>query len=224
MTQPWWHYWWDVGVLAQIQAFFSVVGTLLAAGAIVYAHRVANRQFDVMDEQTAMNKRQLALAERQNEVIEKQLSRSPALTIAVRLEPSMADTVLFFIDVGNAGDAEARDVRWVLLFPDTVPVQVFREMSVKEAVMPAASTVKLFGEDHRVVRYAGVYERPLYPDDHATVARGMIHVKKDRGPARVYVAWELHWPGGKRESGMQGEEELEIRLWDPPQSYTSWPG
>lgn len=57
----WWLYWWDLTVLAQIQALFSVVGAALAAAAVVYAWLVAKRQFKLADDQGKIIDKQLEI-------------------------------------------------------------------------------------------------------------------------------------------------------------------
>jgi hypothetical protein len=61
MQTPWW--WRDPIVLAQLQVVFSVIGALLALGAVLYARSVADKQFKLMTDQDALMNRQLGFIE-----------------------------------------------------------------------------------------------------------------------------------------------------------------
>jgi hypothetical protein len=59
-----WNWWWDAALgLPRAQVVTGVLGVVLAVVAIVYAWRVAKRQFQVMDDQDKVIRRQLELLE-----------------------------------------------------------------------------------------------------------------------------------------------------------------
>ncbi len=137
---PWW--WRDPIVLAQLQVVFSVVGALFAAGAVVYAWRVAKRQFGLMDEQGRIVEKQLrmmedhaatgrrieevsrqqaTIAKTQHEIMLDQLARKPDLKVFLRgLQPSSvligndvtSATDEYLISVKNSGNKTAKEVSW----------------------------------------------------------------------------------------------------------------
>ena len=90
MVIVWFHWWWDANGLARAQVLTGVVGVILAVFAILYAWRVALTQFKVMDEQTAISKRQMELAEKQDTIIEQQLAKRPELRVTAE-GPYFAD-------------------------------------------------------------------------------------------------------------------------------------
>jgi hypothetical protein len=61
-------WWWDQVWLAQAQVVFNIIGAGLAAGAVLYAWRVATKQFAMMQEQDAVIKQQLDMLREQKEV------------------------------------------------------------------------------------------------------------------------------------------------------------
>lgn len=58
-------WWWDGIWLAQAQVIFNVLGALLAAGAVIYAWRVATKQFEMMQEQDSVIRKQLEMMQEQ---------------------------------------------------------------------------------------------------------------------------------------------------------------
>jgi hypothetical protein len=61
-------WWWDQVWLAQAQVAFNIVGAGLAAGAVLYAWRVATKQFEMMREQETVINRQLSMLEEQRDI------------------------------------------------------------------------------------------------------------------------------------------------------------
>lgn len=61
-------WWWDPLWLAQAQVVFNIIGAGLAAGAVLYAWRVATKQFEMMQEQDVVIKQQLDMLREQKEV------------------------------------------------------------------------------------------------------------------------------------------------------------
>jgi hypothetical protein len=113
LQTPWW--WRDAIVLAQIQAAGTVVGAALATFAIVYAWRVARKQFSVMDDQTAIGKRQMELAEKQDRIIQEQISRRTDLKFVMYEYEWDQDCVSFGFRIENAGNKTSNIFHWEFL-------------------------------------------------------------------------------------------------------------
>src|SRR5258708_7336760 len=126
-----WLWWSDPVWLSRLQVLTGAVGSLLALVAIVYAWTIARRQFKVMDEQTAISNRQVALAEKQDKIIEEQLNKRTDLRLRAagqtRNLSSQHDgygPTIVTMEVVNGGNKTADGCHWELFIPRSLTFKV----------------------------------------------------------------------------------------------------
>jgi len=206
---PWW--WRDAIVLGQLQVVFSAVGVLLAGAAVLYAWRVARKQFAVMDDQTAISKKQMELAERQDQIIQRQLARQAVLNVEIRSASySFTDNTMtvhreeYHLYLVNSGNKAAKDVYFRVVVPWETEYRP--QFAVLENSVSIRNDEEWLSETERNLYVEGRHHGPIYPAQavmFVTVSVEVPHVPYQtfRAEHRFETCeYRLEWEDGRTPS------------------------
>lgn len=214
MTVAWFDWWWDPQLgLPRAQVITGLVGAALGIIAVVYAWRVARRQFKVMDEQTAISRNQEAMAvqqgeiarrqgeiaEAQHQLMQQQLARRMDLRVRSGQQYAQASTsghylLTVTLNVFNGGNAHA----------DGFHCEIYRPMEYSGDVLfvdAMGNEVNVqwvpFGDEEQYDKVELHYSHRLFPGSYVPVAR--FTVPFEVGPAQLeefIIKWRIHCEDG----------------------------
>ena len=185
------HWWWDPNGLARAQVATGVLGSCLAIVAIVYAWVVAKRQLCVMDEQTAISKRQMELAEKQDTILEVERAKTALVKLVGEQEDHGNWYPCIFYKVVNRGDRSIKGFYWMVVVDEAIEQHVkFYDMNETEVgadwmseEIPAKGKRYLFVQGHS--------DRQLFPGDKESVIE--MRVSEEPPPELLSVMWRTKW-------------------------------
>ena len=209
MQTPWW--WRDPIVLAQLQVVVAVLGALLAVVAVLYAWRVAKRQFSmmedqddlmnrqlsVMSEETEISKRLEALADKQSAILtrqgeiaefqyktmKEQLSKVAMLRIVLVPEDPTAAALKYQVAIENFGTKSTESAYYHLYIPVGHEAQISANLP-RDAV---AERGRIFDEVYH--HYSGIVKGPLYKERHVTFGEISVNLRVAVSP--LVVRWRV---------------------------------
>lgn len=219
----------DPDWMSMLEVFGSLLSAALALVAVVYAWRVASRQFAVMDEQTALGREQKATAERQeamaaeqgriareqhaiaetqHRIMEEQLARKALLHVEAAIVSESESVLLVKLLIKNSGTRMAPETYW--------HVATLREQSagVSVTLKGNSSPESVEGIEGPLLRWSGLYNAPLFR--RRGVNLGQVAVQKKKAVPVLRLFWQVSFDDGDvpeqfPERGSQAEA-IEIRV------------